>query len=114
MNCMIIKSLRRNFLGTKKPEEPMDYENLKGMAKEVSSYALKGEIPSQSENGFSIATFAGGCFWGVELAFQRHPGVVETCVGYTQGHVCKKIVFSTDLTIKPSLFEICYQFSFHH
>ena len=29
--------------------------------------------------------FAGGCFWGTELAFQRVPGVVKTAVGYTQG-----------------------------
>ena len=26
------------------------------------------------------ATFAGGCFWGVELAYQREPGVVGTKV----------------------------------
>jgi len=32
-----------------------------------------------------VATFAGGCFWGVELAYQREPGVVGTAVGYTQG-----------------------------
>ncbi|CAM9587924.1 unnamed protein product [Ectocarpus sp. 4 AP-2014] len=27
-----------------------------------------------------------GCFWSVELAYQRVPGVLETEVGYTDGH----------------------------
>lgn len=30
---------------------------------------------------------AGGCFWGLELAYQREPGVTKTSVGYTQGDV---------------------------
>lgn len=40
-----------------------------------------------------------GCFWGLQLAFQRVPGVVSSEVGYTQGHVRNPVGISTNFFI---------------
>eukprot|EP01031_Cornospumella_fuschlensis_P028273 gene28273-34140_t len=50
-----------------------------------SASILSKPPPSVLSSSREVATFAGGCFWGIELAFQRVPGVVKTEVGYTQG-----------------------------
>lgn len=46
-----------------------------------------GLVDKKPKSSLSQFTAACGCFWGIELAFQRTEGVVFTAVGYTQGSV---------------------------
>src|SRR5688500_3411063 len=54
-----------------------------GSSTAPSSYASYSS--RASAHGFARATFAGGCFWCLETAFEGVPGVVSAISGYSGG-----------------------------
>ncbi|GLT83930.1 hypothetical protein SLE2022_021930 [Rubroshorea leprosula] len=50
-----------------------------------NSATAQGSDDDVPASGQQFAQFGAGCFWSVELAFQRVPGVTKTEVGYSQG-----------------------------
>ncbi|MBT4935609.1 peptide-methionine (S)-S-oxide reductase MsrA [Candidatus Woesearchaeota archaeon] len=52
---------------------------LVGCAQEIP----ESEVPSEAD----VATFAGGCFWCMEAAFQGYAGVFDVISGYAGGDV---------------------------
>ena len=66
----------------------IDYTAIPFPVPELAAACDEGKSLEEIEkNGktLKLATFAGGCFWGFELLYQRVPGVEYTGVGYTQG-----------------------------
>lgn len=66
----------------------------------INSAALK--FVAGEGKKLQLATFAAGCFWGVEEAFRKLKGVVSTRVGYTGGHL-KILPTKMFLRIRPAM-----------
>ena len=53
----------------------------------TDSKDMNTQLVPENEQGLETATFAGGCFWCVETAFEDLDGVKKVVSGYSGGHV---------------------------
>jgi peptide-methionine (S)-S-oxide reductase len=63
---------------------------------ELTSVVPAAKEESARGRAMKKATFGAGCFWGVEAAFRRVPGVIDAAVGYAGGY-----------TENPTYKEVC-------
>ena len=94
-----------NFFSSMLEDSRIDYSTLKGRPRslgfEAGSWAMKGEVPVKSEDGYEVATFAGGCF--CELARLKPRGCARTSPHHpsTQAapHSCSRLASSFQLRL---------------
>ena len=91
MQSVLLYQFVAFFLQPQQPQQPQrghrvrpqDVDDLPiSWARQAKLSQLNGTVPTAHQH-LQVATFAAGCYWGPELAYQRQPGVIATCVGHT-------------------------------
>lgn len=94
---MPLVELRRKFVHFANVSKPLhSYFSSPSVRLQSTIHIHRMEIRNNNQIEGKVATFGAGCFWGVQLAFQRLEGVLETTVGYCNGH-----------TENPTYKEVC-------
>ena len=102
------RNKRRDALS--KIDNPMKNTLVRILILVISSAFLAYPGPGQSPSATKTAVLAGGCFWCIQPAFDKAPGVIKTLVGYSGGtepNPTYELVGSEKTTHRESL-EITY------
>jgi len=88
----VTRNYRKDLTGWPNPPDPpkvfTSYVSWLTCKKDAGSAfisAANAKIPEHPSGNTETALLAAGCYWEVELTFQRIPGVLETAVGFAGG-----------------------------